>query len=81
VQEQLVILQQLLEVINITKEHRTERGTSTIIVEEAETAHRVLTKIAAGHKILQIETDIIEFPMGKLQEQVKVIRHMNIVVS
>jgi hypothetical protein len=33
-------------------------------VEEEETTHPVLTKLAVGHRMLQIEIDAIEFPMA-----------------
>jgi hypothetical protein len=68
VKEHLLTLQQLLEATNIVKEHGTEGGTSTILVEEEEIAHSVLTKLVVGNKTLQIEMDAIEFPTIELQE-------------
>jgi hypothetical protein len=66
VQEKLITLQQLLEVANITKENMKEGGRSIIMVEEVETTHQILTKLATGHKMLQIETDAIEFQNDRI---------------
>jgi hypothetical protein len=77
----LATLQQIFEKTSIKKECHKEGGTTTILVEEVETAHPILTKLATGHITLQIETDAIEFPTTELQEQVKEIIYLNIVVS
>jgi hypothetical protein len=55
VQDQLVTLQQILASARITPEHRAggQLGTSSIV--EAHTVNPVLTKLAAGHILLQIE--------------------------
>jgi hypothetical protein len=50
-------------------------------VEEEKTAHLVLTKLAVGHIILQIEMDAFDFPTKTLQEHVKAIIYLNIMVS
>jgi hypothetical protein len=77
----LETLQQLLEAANITKRAQDRGRTIHNSREGSRDLHPVLTQLATGHKTLQIEMDTLEFPMIELQEQVKVIRHMNIVVS
>jgi hypothetical protein len=54
---------------------------STSSVEEAHIVHPVLTELAVGCRMLQIEIDAIEFPMPELQEQMKTMSHLNILVS
>jgi hypothetical protein len=70
VQDQLATLQQLLEAASITKECRTEGGSSIILGKEAESVHKVLTQLAVGNRTLHIEMDTLEFPMSELKEQV-----------
>jgi hypothetical protein len=67
VQNQLVSLQ-LLEVPWITLEHRSKGGPSTILMEEVEDAHPVLTELTTGCRMWQIDIDIVEFPTLELQE-------------
>jgi hypothetical protein len=81
VHDQLVALQQLLEAARITPKCRSGKGPSTSPVEEAHTANPLLTELIVGRKMLQIERDVVDFPTPELQEQMKTLSHLNILVS
>jgi hypothetical protein len=70
-----------LEASKITLEHRSGGGPSTSLVEEAQTTNLPLTELATGHKTLQIEIETINFLMPELQEHMKTLSHLNILVS
>jgi hypothetical protein len=50
-------------------------------MEEAEVSHPVLIELSVRRKTLQIEIDVVEFLTPELQEQMKALSHMNIVVT
>jgi hypothetical protein len=51
------------------RDRRDEEGQSMIPGKEAESAQPVLTQLAVGHRILQLETDALELLMVELQQQ------------
>jgi hypothetical protein len=50
-------------------------------MEEAKVSNLVLTKLVAGHITLKHDTDSGEFQTPKIQEQMKILGHLNILVS
>jgi hypothetical protein len=61
--------------IGLGKDHQQGQG------EKQKSTQPTLTQLTIGHMTLHIETDVLEFPMGELQEKVNALGHLNIVVS
>jgi hypothetical protein len=40
-----------------------------------------LTQLSGEHRTIQIEADALEFPVGELQEKIKALGQLNIVIS
>jgi hypothetical protein len=81
VQDQLITIQQLLETVKIAPEKGSGEGPSMSLIEEARTTNPFLSELAVGCRVLEIETDAVEFPTPELQEQMKTLSHLNILVS
>jgi hypothetical protein len=81
VQESLVALQHLLDTMNITVEKNSREGISMSPVEEAEASNPFISKLVAMHIVLEAQTYAVEFLTPELQEQMKTLSHMNILVS
>jgi hypothetical protein len=81
VQEKLMTLQQWLEVMSIAPERRSVEGQPTSVVGEARATTSYLPEIAAGHQILKISPEVIEFPMLEMKEQAQVLSHLDLVLS
>jgi hypothetical protein len=81
VQDQLMMIQQLLETVRITPERGSGEGPSMSPIEEAGTTTPFLSKLAVGHRVLEIVSDAVEFPMQELQEKVRALSHLDLVIS
>jgi hypothetical protein len=82
VQDQLrSIQQQLLETVHIAPEKCWGEGSSTSPIGEVRTTNPFLYELAVGHRVLKIETDAVEFLTPELQEHMKMLSHMNVLVS
>jgi hypothetical protein len=73
-------VQQFLEAARITLEHKFGGQSSTSLVEEEHTPNIPMTELAVGCRTLQIEIDTVKFPIPKLQEQMKKLIQLNILV-
>jgi hypothetical protein len=71
VQEQLMALQQRLEVVSISPEHKSGEAPSTSQIEEARATTSYFSEMTTGRKVLNISPDVIEFPIPEMQEQVQ----------
>jgi hypothetical protein len=81
VQDQLMMIQQLLETVRIAPEKGSGEGPSTSPIEEAGTTTPFLSELADGRRVLEIASDTVEFPMQELQEQMRALSHLNLLVS
>jgi len=77
----LGILQRILETTCIKKEHRSGGGPSTRPRTEEDSVKSALTWLTREHRTIQIDLYALEFPVGKLQEQIKALGQLNIVLS
>jgi hypothetical protein len=67
--------------MRIAPERGSGKGPSTILVEEVGTTTSLMSELEFGHKVLKIASNAVDFLTQELQEQVRALTHMDLVIS
>jgi hypothetical protein len=81
VRDKFILIQKLLEIVYITSKKELGEGPSMSPIGEARNTNPFLSKLAVGCRVLKIKLYVVDFPMLELQEEMKTLSHLNILVS